>query len=115
MNKEIAKEWVDALRSGDYAQGFYQLRSIEDKYDPIGVLCEMAASVGVCERKEHGGKDRVFYGWSYDGLATRLPRAVEEWSGLGYWAANRIITMNDHKAKFPDIANYIEDRYVNDS
>ena len=46
MNKEVKKKWVDALRSGEYAQGRSSLRD-HDEYCCLGVLCELAVKEGV--------------------------------------------------------------------
>lgn len=42
MNLELIREWVEALRSGKYEQGRLALRSIDNKYCPLGVLCDIA-------------------------------------------------------------------------
>lgn len=42
MNLELIREWVDALRSGKYEQGRLALRSKDDKYCCLGVLCDVA-------------------------------------------------------------------------
>lgn len=41
MKKEIADKWVAALRSGKYKQGRQYLRTFEDNYCCLGVLCEI--------------------------------------------------------------------------
>lgn len=40
MKKEIKDKWVKALRSGDYKQTRYQLRTTEG-YCCLGVLCDL--------------------------------------------------------------------------
>lgn len=42
MNLELIRKWVDALRSGKYEQGRLALRSKDDKYCCLGVLCDIA-------------------------------------------------------------------------
>lgn len=113
MNKDILAMWVEALRSGRYRQGKFGLRDLEDRFDPIGVLCDLAISDGVkvgCKKYEKPDA-QVFFGYCYDGTATRLPKAVSEWSGLSYWSANRILTINDKGKDFGLIANYLEEKY----
>lgn len=114
MNKEILARWVEALRSGRYRQGKFGLRDLEDRFDPIGVLCDLAVSDGVkIEVKKYDKPEaQHFFGYTYDGIATRLPTPVEKWSGLGYWSANRIINLNDKGKDFKQIADYLEARYV---
>lgn len=41
-NKELAREWVAALRSGKYVQGQQQLRQL-NRYCCLGVLCDIVA------------------------------------------------------------------------
>ena len=49
MNKDIAREWVTALRSGEYPQGMGGLRQYGDlirsevTYCCLGVLCDVVA------------------------------------------------------------------------
>lgn len=113
MKTDIAKSWCEALRSGNYKRGLYQFRDLDDRYDPIGVLCELAAQAGVCTaEKRDKPKATHFFGWLYDGEATRLPKSVGEWSGLEYWAANHIAHRSDHGRKFEETADYIEETYV---
>ena len=99
------------LRDGSYKQGKYQFRDLDGYFDVVGVLVDRAAAAGVVTAKEYGtGREApVFFGWSYDGSATRLPKAVEEWSGLEYWTANRLMTMNDKGKTFEELATYIEE------
>lgn len=43
MKKTIKKLWVKALRSGEYKQGHERLRTQEDAYCCLGVLCNLYA------------------------------------------------------------------------
>ena len=38
---ENAKKWVAALRSGEYKQGQYNLRSDQDHFYCLGVACDL--------------------------------------------------------------------------
>ncbi len=42
MNKELAKKWVAALRSGEYKQGTGCLKNLDGTYCCLGVLAEVA-------------------------------------------------------------------------
>lgn len=42
MNKQLIKQWVDTLRSGKYQQGLTVLKSIDNKFCCLGVLCDIA-------------------------------------------------------------------------
>lgn len=50
MNADIKTRWVAALRSGGYKQGRVCLRTKDDKYCCLGVLCDIL-------------KDQVALGW----------------------------------------------------
>lgn len=51
MRPEIARKWVDALRSGKYQQGKHRLGTVKEngdiEYCCLGVLCEVAVAEGV--------------------------------------------------------------------
>lgn len=41
MDAELKAKWVTALRSGEYRQGRYNLRTASDTYCCLGVLCDV--------------------------------------------------------------------------
>lgn len=43
MRPKVKKEWIAALRSGDYRQGRGQLRSEDNSFCCLGVLCNLHA------------------------------------------------------------------------
>ena len=43
MKKEWLDKWLAALRSGEYKQGTQILKSIENKFCCLGVLCDLVA------------------------------------------------------------------------
>ena len=112
MNQEVKKEWVKALRSGEFKQSEGQLKVPEleyDRYCCLGVLCEI-------HRRRFGGE------WkgqsdipSYLEADMELPREVIEWAELS--SSNpeiksegiTLAALNDGDATFSDIARYIED------
>lgn len=49
MNPEIKAKWVSALRSGEYKQGRGRLRSPQDGFCCLGVLCDLAVKENVAE------------------------------------------------------------------
>lgn len=91
MNKEIKGKWLAALESGEYDKGRFMLRSIDDKYCCLGVLCDLYA-------KEHDGEkweiqddnSDVFLFiededndiFVFQGQSELLPHAVADWAGL---------------------------------
>jgi len=81
MNKDIKKNWVDALRSGEYKQGTGELRKNEDHFCCLGVLCDLAAKDGVGEWKARN----PYLGYYFDDTGksnTHLPASVSNWAGL---------------------------------
>ena len=47
MNSEVKGQWTTALRSGEYEQGNGVLRTIDNTYCCLGVLCELAVKANV--------------------------------------------------------------------
>ncbi len=119
MKHEIAEQWVEALRSGEYRQTKERLRDRDDGFCCLGVLCDLYD-------RSHGGT-----GWGepavndteicFLGHDVDLPVQVAEWAGLktfvGYYdeasklaciGTNNLAATNDSGASFSDIANIIE-------
>lgn len=79
MNPEIKEKWVKALRSGVYKQGSGVLRSTNERYCCLGVLCEIY--------KEETGDGEWIAGqpgdtgmYTFLGSRGYLPAAVQNWS-----------------------------------
>jgi hypothetical protein len=133
-NKSEMRELVDALRSGDYAQGRGVLRKADDRFCCLGVYCDLRV-------KRNLGK------WSFDDAADNY-RYVDEGgftsgSGLTPMASNHLgaegafpagtiakeddplfediylgsttaIKMNDSGYHFGQIAHALEELYLTD-
>jgi hypothetical protein len=82
VRADIKAQWVAALRSGEYEQGKMRLRSADDKYCCLGVLCEIAVKAAVIPAPVQA--DDPVASWSYGEEAEwlALPGAVTEWAGL---------------------------------
>lgn len=108
MKKEIANLWVGALRSGNYKPGKYFLRSIDNLFCPLGVLCELAVQQKGVNRE----LDKESF--MYEGNRAAVPERVMIWSGLrnpnGFTPQvnKSISTMADNGASFEEIAKLIE-------
>jgi len=76
MDPGIRAQWTAALRSGEYRQGQAVLRSINDRFCCLGVLCDLAEKAGVI--RAHKTPDD----WAYDGEDAYLPEAVMDWAGI---------------------------------
>ena len=91
MNKEIKTKWLKALRSGDYEQGRYRLKSKDNKFCCLGVLCDIYA-------KEEGNqkwKDTEGQCSTMDGNGEFLPVGVLDWSGLKHGKIINVTILND--------------------
>ncbi len=106
MDQAAKAKWVAKLRSGDYVQGVGKLRSPENQYCCLGVLCEVAVEDGILPLASHilGDADLDY---AYDGHSAFLPPAVSDAYKMD--STSRLIEMNDdEKASFTEIADYIE-------
>lgn len=108
MLNDVAKEWVKALRSGEYTQGKTYLRSADDKFCCIGVLCDLAVEAGIIPAPT----EKSEYAYIFGGLCTP-PKEVKNWAGLASYDAaygNESLTRdNDVRGKtFTEIADIIE-------
>lgn len=112
MNKGVKKKWVEALLSGKYIQGHGYLRTSDDKFCCLGVLCDLAVKEGVIP-KETKDRDISFL---YAGSSAFLPTAVVEWSGLphadsdkdGRLTTESLAADNDGGVPFSTIADTID-------
>ena len=97
-----ARQWVEALRSGKYAQGHRVLRD-GDAYCCLGVAVEVC---GVKWKKRLGrwgvpGEDSMMF--EFD-----LPAALSERLGMTREEQSRLVTLNDTGSSFSEIADTIE-------
>jgi hypothetical protein len=101
MEAELKKKWLDALRSGRYRQGLNELRTKDDRYCCLGVLCDIS----------NAGRWRKFSDsvWSYrtdKGEKTYvLPDGVDQ---DVYLKQTPLVNMNDQGQSFTTIADWIE-------
>ncbi len=122
MNKEIAKKWVEALRSGEYKQGVSRLR-IGDTYCCLGVLCDLyGKEKGVNWKIPELLPDSDVYQF-LDSFSI-LPDEVAEWAetetvpGVVYSTERKtgrinLSELNDReKLNFKEIADLIENEYL---
>lgn len=112
MNPNAAKV-VAALRSGQYAQTKYRLRS-KDGYCCLGVACDIflkETGQGQWKWSETSG----CYAFVLDGIMTytELPEEVTDWVGFqdatgNYNDVSSLLGNNDRGDTFQEIANTIE-------
>jgi hypothetical protein len=111
MNPEIKQKWTDALRSGDYKQGRACLRSIDDRYCCLGVLCDV---IGLEWHLNNNHK--TFFTISFDSQDwdAYLPETLCNLLNLKRKDREDLMNMNDGVGgstpkSFEQIANYIEE------
>jgi hypothetical protein len=113
MNPAVKAQWLEALRSGEYEQGYEVLRTADGCFCTWGVLCDLAMKNGVPLAIETYPMDSCV---TYGGEAYRAPQAVKEWAGikrvpeLGRDEYLTISYLNDERRmSFPEIADLIEE------
>lgn len=114
MNKEVKQKWVAALNSGEYQQGKDVLKTKDNKFCCLGVLCDLHAKEFNKQWEEGGSVIRHF---DYLGNGYLLPEEVVKWAELEYKSPyvlenNRHTTLsglNDLGMPFASIAKLIDD------
>lgn len=110
MDKVWKERWVKALRSGEYKQGRAALRTADDKFCCLGVLCDLAAKDGRMKWVPSGS----CYGANRATFTGVLPPAVCKLAGLRQRDPvvgddNTLTAANDcERLSFLEIADLIE-------
>lgn len=121
MKEDIKKQWVDALRSGEYAQGRARLRNNRDEFCCLGVLCDLAVKAGVIEGPI---QSEDFEDYVYSGDILFPPHPVVKWAGLSSSNPTLVVeedeygdiqeygaaSLNDGGKTFEEIADLIEEK-----
>lgn len=111
MHKQIADKWIAALRSGDYKQGIGVLRTSDNEFCCLGVLCNLHA------QSHPGTASRQTVETMYLGEVAYLPDAAKKWAGMrsnngeSSTGERPLTWKNDRGATFNDIAEFIENNY----
>lgn len=121
MNKEVKETWVTALRSGEFTQGKDRLRTLDDSYCCLGVLCELhrrETGVGSWEVRADSPifRDESHH-YFYMGEDFGLPQKVADWAGLELGPGLRVndtwsylSDLNDEGVPFNVLAELIEEQ-----
>ena len=108
MNPQIKQKWVDALRSGEYQQGQYCLRT-EDKFCCLGVLCDLYGKENNVEWDLVNDDGNYEFGYHSE----RLPLFVVGWAGVENdnpeICEKSLAELNDGVYTFEQIAYLIEE------
>lgn len=119
MKRDIAIEWVKALRSGKYNQIQGCLRN-DKGFCCLGVLSELAVDAGIIEEAK---KDKLSGIYTYETVGTMvLLHKVRNWAGMKFAAGSTtnqdgemedisLSEMNDNGKTFLEIADFIEKEY----
>jgi hypothetical protein len=92
MDQEIKKRWVEALRSGKYRQGRERLRSTDNDFCCLGVLCDVIDPDGWLTEEESDGVAIPHRHWNNDSLP---PRVITDKAGLKQGEVETLWHMND--------------------
>lgn len=117
MTPEVKAKWLEALRSGEYEQGRQFLRTRDNEFCCLGVLCDLAVKAGVIEEPTADGWGEYRYGDG--GEQSGLPDEVSDWAGidtqLGRFSHGGVDTalafLNDRGTPFSEIADIIESEF----
>lgn len=104
METSLKQKWVEALRSKKYKQGRSCLRSRDDEFCCLGVLCD------VIDPNVWRNPKNTKWTSSYEYLTyTRLlPPSVQQCQNLPQTQLEKLMNMNDDGKPFTEIADYIE-------
>ena len=96
----MIKQWIEALRSGEYRQARGTLRTQDGRFCCLGVACEISG----IDKWEFNGNS-YSYDHNYSGMSARVCDHI----GFPLSGQGRLIQMNDNQgATFQEIADYLE-------
>ena len=107
MNTEIKTKWLEALRSGKYQQGRGILRSVNNEYCCLGVLCDLVAPDKWT--KPEKGTAMFFMSNNGDKKLHFPPDSVMRAAELSIDNGDILAARNDDGQSFEEIANFIEE------
>ena len=106
VDQELKAKWLEALRSGEYVQGYGALCSRDNEYCCLGVLVE----VGGLATKTPGANVYTFH-WpvANDTSQGIIPSEDAEKIGLSEGVTTKLMELNDERRwSFEEIANWLE-------
>lgn len=103
MNQRIKAAWLEALRSGKYQQGIKYLRTADDKYCCLGVLCDISGKGDWLPTKYDLSRPYMKEYW-----LGQPPSDVIDEADLTIIHCDQLAAMNDSGKTFEEIAQYIE-------
>lgn len=106
MKRDIQARWIDGLLGGDYEQGSGVLRSRNDKFCCLGVLCDIIDPAGWNQYNKDAPYEFKYRKIERIGF---LPESLENEVGLVGDEQYTLSTLNDGGGSFARIAAYIRD------
>lgn len=103
MKHSTLTAWLSALRSGDYEQRQGRLRSSDNHYCCLGVLCDIIDPYRWKQEGDH---------YSWDHHSGTLPYSIRETQGfdndIGGRPGHSLVSLNDNGIPFTTIAERLE-------
>lgn len=117
MNPELKTEWVAALRSGNYEQGFGWLTKptgVQRRHCCLGVLAEVGCRRGEVVATQLGTHENnpLFYNVVHGDVGSSMVfgDGMRKWAGLDGPQCADLMKMNDDEDdSFEQIAQWIEE------
>lgn len=110
MDSELKQKWLDALRSGQYEQGRGTMRTEDNKFCCLGVLCDL---LDPGEWEQGPFTNAYFFDGMRDLPSTRVKKRVGLLGLLGphdgVSPVSKLAGMNDSGYSFTQIADWIEE------
>lgn len=109
VKKSEIQKWIDALRSGKYAQGCYQLQT-KDGYCCLGVACEEFIPRDE-QVLDHGRLDGGLPSYSIQPGAPEWLTQIDQ--DFYFYTGTHLTDLNDHLAlTFDEIADLLQAVYI---
>lgn len=113
MRNVTKKEWVEALRSGKYAQGKAALKYKTGEHCCLGVLCDLADPEGWVEAEAKDSRANL-YAWREPKRTGYPGQDIASLSDITGVDLYDLAELNDNGATFEQIASIIESPHLRD-
>lgn len=112
MNPKVKKLWIAALKSGKYKQGVGALKTNDDKYCCLGVLCDIYRK----EKKVKGFIKNINNKYEFQNSSGILSDKVMNWAKLedrnpDISTGKSLAVINDNGTTFKEIADIIKKEF----
>ena len=104
---ELTKTWIDALRSGKYRQGQGVLRTRDNGFCCLGVLCDIV-DTDSWKVVNVSGEEKFDSTFGSDSISGFPKQEVLDLVGMSFEDAETLADLNDNGCTFDFIASDIE-------